>query len=315
MLLEKIVSYSVVIPCYNSGTSLRELVMRLGAVFRQMGQDYEIILVNDASPNPSTWPLVKSVAEEHDWVKAVNLTRNFGQQSATLCGMGLANGNYVITMDDDLQHQPEDIPLLIAKKNHDIVIAHLKGRKDPLFNQLTSRIKGYFDYLILGKPKHIRMSSFRLLSRLTVDNILSITTPKPFIPALMFYVTKDVVNVEVTHQPREEGKSNYTFLKRLKLFSLIIINNSSAILNLMGYFGIFCAFLSFVLIIYLFIKKWVDVATPIGWTSTISAILFFGGMTLFSLGLLGEYLIRLMPAVEKRPMYLIREIYESKSTA
>lgn len=307
--MNKNIDYSVVIPVYNSVNSLLALCKELEEVFSKIDRTFEILFINDCSPNPKTWEKLIELANKYDFVKAINLTRNFGQQAATICGMELSSGKYIITMDDDLQHPPEAILKLIEKQENDIVIGRLIERKDNFANQITSWIKNYFDFIVLGKPKHIRLSSFRLIKRQVIENMLNIKTPTPFIPALMFYVTKDAVNVEVRHNNRIEGKSNYTFRKRLKLFSLIIINNSSLILKTLGYIGFFIALLSFVLISYYLITKWAKGVTPTGWASLFTAIMFFGGITLFSIGLIGEYLIRIIPNVENKPAYFIKEIH------
>jgi len=308
----KQVDYSIVIPTYNSVKSLPELCTRINNVFEELEQTFEIIFVNDCSPNHQTHSTLVSLATQYAFVKAINLTRNFGQQAATICGLENSSGKYIITMDDDLQHPPEGILDLIKEKHHDLVIARLIQRKDPYLRQITSYIKSYFDYIILQKPRHVRLSPFRLFKREIMLSMLDIKTPTPFIPALMFYVTRDVVNVKVRHVKRKEEKSNYTLKKRLKLFSLIIINNSSFLLKIIGYLGLVIAFLSILLISYFIFFKWTKGETPIGWASTISAILFLGGMILFSLGIIGEYLIRIMPAIEKKPTYVIKKIYGGK---
>lgn len=308
----KCIDYSIVIPVYNSVHTLPELCERIQGVFNEIKKSFEIIFVNDCSQNPETKPMLISLAKKYSFVKVFILTRNFGQQAATMCGFENSQGDYIITMDDDLQHLPESIPNLIREQGHDLVIARLIQRKDVPQRRLTSYIKSYFDHLILKKPKHIRLSPFRLIKRNIIISMLGIKTPTPFIPALMFYVTRDVVNVPIKHEKRHENKSNYSFAKRLKLFSLIIINNSSVLLRIIGYLGLTIALISLLLIFYFILFKWSKGGTPIGWASTISAILFLGGMTLFSLGIIGEYLIRIMPTIEHKPTYVIKEKYENE---
>jgi glycosyltransferase involved in cell wall biosynthesis len=247
-------------------------------------------------------------------VKGIDLFRNFGQQAATMCGFQHCEGDYIITMDDDLQHNPVEIPKLIAKKGHDIVIARLKNRKSSFFERQTSLIKSYFDFIILGKPKQIRLSPFRLLRKSVVKEMLQIRTPSPFVPALMFYITKDVVNVDVEHETRFEGQSNYSFSSRVKLFSLIVINNSSVILKLIGYIGILSLMFSFFLLSYFLLAKLFFTTPPTGWTSLFSAILFFGGLTLFAVGLVGEYIVRIIPIVESKPPFIVRELAEKNDS-
>lgn len=297
-------NYSLVIPAYNSSDSIIQIVE---IVLQQLDENFEIIIVNDNSPNEMTWKTIKALAAKYKEVKGINLAKNFGQQAATICGMRAAKGDYVITMDDDMQHNPMNIIKLLSERDHDIVIGNLTNRKDKFSRRITSSIKGYFDHLVFGKPKGLGLSSFRMFNRRVVNEILDVNSPKPFLPALMFFVTSDVVNVDIEHLNRLDGVSNYTFSKRLKLFSLIIIDNSSIILKYVGYLGLSSLLFSAFLFLYFILTKLFFKAPPVGWTSLFSAVLFFGGFTLFSLGLIGEYLIRIIPIVEKRKPYIIKE--------
>lgn len=300
--------YSVVAPCYNTGPVLRTLAEKVEEAFSNIGLSYELILVNDGSPAAHTWPTIRTLAEEMPAVIGINLMRNSGQGAATLAGLAESRGQFVFTIDDDLQHNPSDFGAFIAQEDHDIVIGHLQGRKDSRNRQLGSKLKSYFDYIVLKKPKHIRLSGFRLLRREVVDGMLTIRATRPFIPALMFLVSHDVVNVPVAHNVRLEGTSNYTFIKRLRLFSLIIINNSTLVLQMISYLGGIIALISLVSGVYYFLQPFFGTTPPAGWTSTFIALLFFGGMIMFTLGLIGEYLMRTMESVESRPAYLIRTI-------
>jgi dolichol-phosphate mannosyltransferase/undecaprenyl-phosphate 4-deoxy-4-formamido-L-arabinose transferase len=299
--------YSVVIPVYNSVGSLPELASRLGAVFDGMAAEYEIIMVDDGSANPETWRTLERLAGENPRVLAIRLSRNFGQQPATLCGIAESSGDHVITMDDDLQHSPEDIPRLAEMGQHDVVIAQFSGKKHSLGKRIASRLKGLFDTLLIGKPAHIRLSPFRMINRATVDGMLSIRSPDPFIPALMFYVTKDVVGVPIAHQPRAEGRSNYTLIKMLKVFNNLIIGNSSFLLRIIGYFGVTIASLSMFYAIWILLQQLLTPTFVPGWTSVIVSVLFVGGLLLFSVGIIGEYLIRIISGVESRPSYVVRQ--------
>lgn len=305
----KITEYSIIIPVYNTTKVLVQLVDQIKKVFDGVGEEYEIILVNDHSPNPESWNVIRTICSSEPKVKGVQLSRNFGQQSATMCGLSLARGRYVITMDDDGQHNPKHIPLLIEQQiDHEIVIAHLQSKKHSFSKRFLSRIKGHFDRIILGKPKGIQLSAFRLLSRNVVDGMLSIKTPTPFIPALMFYVSKDVKSVPVPHEKRVEGKTGYTLFKLIKLFSFLLINNSSLLLRYIGNVGLTVSGASILFIFYLFLQKILNDTALQGWTSTIVLILFFGGLQLFAIGVIGEYLIRIIRNVEEKPAFHIKEI-------
>lgn len=301
--------YSVVIPVYNATESLDKIAIKIKRIFHNVVKaEYELILVNDSPEIKSTKNCLNKLAQNDENVVIVEFTKNYGQQAATLCGINLAKGNFIITMDDDLQHNPDDIPLLLDKKHHDIVIAKLMNKKHSFFKRFTSNIKGYFDYLFLGKPKHIKLSSFRLINAKIAKMMFARQTPYPFIPALLFSITHDVVNVAVRHNPRFNGKTNYTLKKLFKLFSNLLINNSSFLLRIIGYLGITSALLSFFLGASIIIKKLVFDYVVEGWTSIMVAILFLGGMILFALGIMGEYLLRILATTENRPVYFIRQV-------
>jgi len=296
---------SVVIPTYDS-PDLEALTSRIEAAFAGRVEELEIVLVDDASPNPETWRTIERIARERPGVRAVQLSRNFGQHAATLCGLREARGDVVITIDDDLQHDPADIPLLLAAAEHDIVIGQLVENRHPLPRRIASAGKGWFDRIILGKPRHIRLSSFRLLSRTVVDGMLAVRTPHPFVPALMFHVSNDIVAVPVTHSRRAAGRSGYTLRKLFRLFSELVINNSSILLRFSAIIGMSFSVVSFALAIFAIYRKLAHGVAMQGWTSLFAALLLIGGLLLFSVGVTGEYLIRIIESSEGRPMYYLR---------
>lgn len=305
----KYVDYSVVIPVYKSTLSLIELAQRLKNVFTSMKASYEIIYVNDSPSFSPTNETLSKLTKTDPNIIFIQLSKNFGQQPATLCGVTHATGKWVITMDDDLQHFPEDIPSLVSKQaSNCIVIAKLIDKQHSLFKRITSNIKGYFDYLLIGKPKNIKLSSFRLISREVVDNMLKIKTPFPFIPALLFQVSDNIENVEIKHHPRKDGVGNYTIRKMFSVFSNLIINNSSLLLKVVGYTG----FLSFAISIFagsiILFKKIIFGNIVAGWSSIMITVLFFGGINLFSIGVIGEYLIRIMATSEQKPTFFVHSI-------
>lgn len=297
---------SVVVPVYDSARSLEELVEGIGRVFEDRPECYEIIFVDDHSPRAESWQTLERLALEHPEVCSIQLTRNFGQQAATLCGLRESRGDFVVTMDDDLQHDPIDIPRFLERCDSDIVIGQFQRKRHSFLQRLTSRIKSVFDRIILGKPSHIQLSSYRMLSRTIVDGMLSIHTPNPFIPAMMFHVSKNVVGVDVSHQTRVEGDSGYTFFKRFRLFSNLIVNNSSLVLRLVGQTGMIFALFSILIGFWVIFKKLAFGVAIQGWASLFSTQLFIGGLLLFSVGVVGEYLIRIIESTEERPTYFVR---------
>lgn len=297
---------SIVIPVYNS-TVLPELVSRIDRVFTARPTDrYEIVLVDDASTRAEVWPALMALARDYPQVSALQLMRNFGQHAATLCGMREARGDAILTMDDDLQHNPEDIPKFLDRAESDVVFGQFLHKRHGPVIRATSLIKGFFDRMLIGKPRGIQLSSFRMLSRVVVDGMLSTRTPYPFIPALIFQTSKQVVTVELSHSLRREGESGYSLAKRLSLFSNLLINNSSLLLRLVGSLGLFVSFLG-VLSAGFVVRGKLLYGTPLmGWASVCTIFLLIGGLLLFSFGVVGEYLLRLLHTSEDRPPYRIR---------
>ena len=305
--------YSIIVPVYKSTKSLKELSLRTKSVFHGIeGADYELIFINDSPFSVDTARSLEELCENDGKVIVIELMKNFGQQAATLSGIEHASGDYLITMDDDLQHAPEDITHLIKKRDHDVVIARFKGKKHSLFKRMMSEIKSYFDHIILGKPKHIKLTSFRLIRAEIAKLMFKRKTPYPFIPALLFSITDDIENVEIEHHARNDGSSNYTFVKMLQVFSNLIINHSSFFLRVIGYIGILIALLSAVSTVVIVANKLIYGVSVAGWTSIMLLILFFGGMTMFTLGIIGEYLLRIIATTEERPVSYVRKITKGK---
>jgi dolichol-phosphate mannosyltransferase/undecaprenyl-phosphate 4-deoxy-4-formamido-L-arabinose transferase len=307
-----LIQYSIVIPVYNSTNSLQELADRLDIVFKKLNVSYEIIFVDDASPNAATWPLLEKLAQTHKNIRCFQLMRNFGKPGAMICGLEQSIGEYIITMDDDLQHFPEDIPKLISLNKHDVVVGAFSNKEHSLFKKFGSNVHGWFENKIIGKPKHIKNSPFKLIKGQVVRAALEIKTPYPHIGALLFYVTKDIAMIEVGHGKRMYNKTGFTLKKMIQTFSHLLINNSSFLLQKMAFLGISISILSFILGLYFLVKK-ITVGTPVqGWTSLAIINLFLGGLILFSIGVVGEYLIRIINGIERRPSFIVRRSIDDK---
>jgi len=298
---------SVVVPVYDS-VVVETLAGRIDAALAAV--PHEIIFVDDASPDARVWPMLERLAEAHPHIRAVQLSRNFGQQAATLCGLREARGDVIVTMDDDLQHDPADIPLLLAEVSHDIVIAQFEAKEHHLFRRMASGAKAMFDRVILATPRDLQLSSFRVLSRTVVDGVLAIRTAHPFLPALMFHVSRDVAGVTVKHGARASGRSGYTLRKLLSMFSNLVINNSSILLRTAAATGMFFAVVSFALTAIAVYRKLVHDVAVQGWTSLFAATMLVGGLLLVSVGIIGEYLIRIIENGEAKPTYFVRRRIE-----
>ncbi|HXA02828.1 MAG TPA: glycosyltransferase family 2 protein [Cytophagaceae bacterium] len=302
------ISYSIVIPVYNSTQSLQELAGRIDMVFRtEIKDSYEIIFVDDASSNKETWKILELLSKQHENIRSIQLMRNFGKQGAMMCGFMEVKGKYVITMDDDLQHFPEDIPVLISLKDHDIVIGKFSVKKHSFTKKIYSSLNSWFEEKLIGKPKHITNTPFKLIKSEVIEVIKNIRTSHPYVPALLFFATHDVVMAEVNHGARAYDSSGFTFEKMYRTFSNMLFNNSSFLLQLIAVMGVSISLLSFIFGGYFLVKKLaVGIAVP-GWASLMVVLLFIGGLILFSLGVVGEYLIRIINGIENKPAYLVRK--------
>jgi glycosyltransferase involved in cell wall biosynthesis len=300
--------FSIVVPVFNATTTLDQLVQRIEAVFAGLPQfDHEIVFVDDASVRPETWPILQRIALEHDNVRAVQLMRNFGQTPATICGMRLTRGHYIITLDDDLQHAPEDIPLLIAEREHDVVFAQFRKLRHSLPKRLLSSMKNRILSFLIDKPRGLQLTSFRLMRRELVRAMLSVVaSPQATLPPLLFFMTRDVATVQVQHNPRFEGESNYTLSRVLKMARDLVLNETVLLLRLMGRLGFGIAFLSLLGGIAVLASKVFLSTAVVGWASIMIVLLVVGGLILFCLGIIGEYLARLISGVEGRPAFVVR---------
>lgn len=299
---------SVVVPVFNSSVTLGQLVQRIDAVFAELREfDHEIILIDDASSRPETWPTLQQLASSHEHVRAVQLMRNFGQTPATFCGMTLARGHYIVTMDDDLQHAPEDIPLLLAERHHDVVFAQFGELQHSLPKRMLSRLKNAILTVLIDKPKGLQLTSFRLFGRELAQAMLSVvTSPQTTLPPLLFFMTRDVATVQVQHNARAEGTSNYGLGQILRLTRNLLFNETVLLLRLMGQLGFTIASLSFLSGIVVLASKILVGTEVAGWASLMIVLLTVGGLILFCLGIIGQYLARLISGVEGRPAFVVR---------
>jgi len=298
---------SIVIPVYNSTGSLEEIVRKINVVMEEiLNCTYEILLVGDHSTDRHTWETIAKLAEARAEVKAIRLRKNVGQHQATFCGFSMSSGKIIITMDDDLQHDPLDIPRLLEYPEKDAVIAVFNRKEQGIIRNFTSRIKDLFDNAILHKPSDLKLtSSFRAIRRDIITKILEVHTSFPLVGSLIWSVTENIVNVPLEHHPRYEGKSGYSFFKRLSLFSSLVFNHSSLILRFMSKLGILSAFGGMIFGVFLSGRKIFFGNVAPGWTSLEVTILIMGGLILLSLGVIGEYLYRILSTVEVRPRYVI----------
>jgi dolichol-phosphate mannosyltransferase/undecaprenyl-phosphate 4-deoxy-4-formamido-L-arabinose transferase len=301
---------SIVIPVFRSEGTLTSLFSRIDEVARRIDPGYELILVEDCGGDES-WSRMKALREAHPrHVRIVQLTRNFGQHNALLCGFSFVRGRYVITMDDDLQNPPEEIPKLVASmdaSDADVVYGVAEKKKHSILKNLGSlmylRMISYLFQLKSG----IKLSNFRIARRPVIDEILKFSTPNPSIGLMLLAVTHRIGSIPVAHHPRKAGRSHYSLSKMMRLFLHGLLYHSDLPLRAVFAMGIGCLLLSMTLGAYYLFLYFSGAIGVSGWTTLVLLLLFFAGIGMFSVGVIGEYLLRILQEVNKVPQYIIRE--------
>ncbi len=302
--------YSVVVPVYNSDHMLEELYTRVSQVFDTViREDFELILVDDGSKDHS-YEVMKKLRGRDRRVKIIQMARNFGQHPALLCGFAHARGDFIITMDDDLQHPPEEIPKLVSEMNRrddvDVIIASYEGRKHGFIRRLGTKLSVWATSRMLGKDPDLEITSFRLIRRFIVDAILQTNTYLPQIGNLLVLTSNRIINVPVRHDPRAYGKSGYSFRRLARDLIFDITAHSAFPLIVVRNIGILSFIFSFCLGIFYLIRYFLYGTSVEGWTSLMLVCLAFFGLTLLSIGIIGMYLMNILNEAKKMPHYVVR---------
>jgi polyisoprenyl-phosphate glycosyltransferase len=303
------VDFSVVVPVYGGGATLEALYDRLAGTFTEMGQSFEVIFVNDGSPDGSL-DVLRRLHGQHANIKVVDLYRNDGQQNALMCGFQFCSGRYVVTLDDDLQNPPEEIPVLLAKleEGFDVAIGAYGQKQHGALRNAGTALMRKLNHIIFKPSAGLRLSSFRLVRREVIEQIKSIPTPFPYISGMLLSVTRRVTNVPVRHDARAHGRSGYTFGRLVRLSYNLLINYSSFPLKVVGYVGLAVSVLAFLGGAVFILRKLVLGRVPAGWTSLIVLLSFFFGLLYIMLFVLGEYVSRVLREVSHERQYAIREV-------
>lgn len=300
---------SFVIPVYGSEKVLPELVSRLQGVLDTLPAvrgSYEVIFVCDRSPDRS-WHVIQQLSAQYPWVRGILLRMNAGQHNALMAGFAQARGAVVMTMDDDLQHAPSDIPALLDElaSGYDVVYARFKNRKHASWKIAGSRLNDIVAGYLMQKPKGLYLSPFRAMRATIVRDILRYRGPYVYVDGLLLSVTRNIGTVDVEHHDRFAGDSGYSLSKSISLWLKMATSFSIVPLRLTSFAGMFFAGLGFVLAVLLVIQKFTLDLMPIGWSSLIVTILMIGGIQLVALGMLGEYLGRVLLTLNSRPQYVV----------
>jgi glycosyltransferase involved in cell wall biosynthesis len=300
---------SIVIPVYCGEKTISELTMQIKlALGNRDNQEisYEIIFVCDQSPDNS-WNMILDLALRHSEVRGILLGTNVGQHNALMAGFSHAKGEIIVTMDDDLQHSPNDIMALITevRAGKDVVYANFITRKHALWKIAGSCINNIVASHLINKPKNLYLSPFRALKASIRDEILYYRGPYVYIDGLILSVTKNIGSVLVHHYSRYDGKSGYGLYKSISLWLKMATSFSIFPLRLTSLAGMLISLLGFIFAIFLIIQKLTLDRMPIGWSSIIVTILIIGGLQLLAIGMIGEYLGRVLITLNSRPQYVV----------
>ena len=303
--------YSIVVPVYNSEKTLEELYTRIRDVFdHTMKENFELILVDDSSRDNS-YEVMEKLHKADSRVKIIQMAKNFGQHPALLCGFSFAKGDFIITMDDDLQHRPEEIPKMAAAINErddvDVIIAKYENRKHNFIRKLGTKISIYATSKMLNKDPNLEITSFRLMRRFIVEAILNTNTHLPQIGNLLVQSSNRIINIPVQHDSRKEGRSNYTIRHLARDLIYDITSNSAFPLILVRDLGIFSFIISILLGLFYLVRYFIYGVSVEGWTTLVLLILAYNGIILLAIGIIGQYLMNILNEAKKMPNYVIRK--------
>ena len=300
---------SIVIPVYNSEPTIKKVAEDIKKILSKK-LNFELVLINDGSKDNS-YKKCRELSREYSFVKFINLSKNFGQHNAIFAGLHFVRGDYIIFMDDDLQTPPEAIPKLINKieEGYDVVYANYYYKYHSKLRNIGSWVNNIMSNILLKKPKKLKITSYFIIKKYLIDEILNYTGPYPYLGGLILRLTDNIGMIDITHEKREYGKSNYSFMSLLRLWINGFTNFSVKPLRVSFFLGIIFSSIGFLFSFFIFIRKLIDPQIALGWTSIIIAILLFSGVQLISIGLIGEYVGRIFLTQNKQPQYVIKEKY------
>jgi dolichol-phosphate mannosyltransferase len=304
---------SIVSPVYRSEAIIQELVSQISFEMNQSELDYELILVNDASPDNS-WQIIKQICSKSPEIIGVNLSRNFGQHYAISAGLSFAKGEWIVVMDCDLQDRPDEIVNLLNKAKEGFLIVQAKRieRKDSFFKKLSSTVFHSLYSYLSGIKTDKTIANFGIYHSKVISEYNKLKEQSRSFPSLIHFLGYNRAYLNVKHSERHEGKSSYTITKLLKLSLDVIFSNSNKPLRLAVKFGFIISFTSFFLAFYNLLAYFFGIISLQGFTSTIFSIWFVGGLNIFVIGVVGLYIGKIYDEVKGRPIFVIEEILNNK---
>ena len=302
---------SIVIPVYNSENTLEELVARLGKILPEISTNFEVILVNDGSRDLS-WQTIHRLGEKHYWIHGINLMRNYGQHNALLCGLRAALYEITVTLDDDLQHPPEEIPHLIKEieKGYDVVYGIPVRQQHGLWRNLASVITKLSLQGAMGVENARNVSSFRAIRTQLRDSFTQFRSPFVVLDVLLTWGTTRFTSIPTHHEPRQIGKSNYTFGKLIQHAINMITGFTILPLQFASLLGFVFAVFGVLILFYVIGRYFIQGGSVPGFPFLASTIAIFSGVQLFALGIIGEYLARMHFRSMEKPTYAMRDQFK-----
>ena len=308
---------SFVIPCYRSAETLprvvEEIVSTMEEDLQKKKYTYEIVLVNDCSPD-NTFAIIEKLCSKNPVITGIDFARNFGQHSALMAGLRQSKGDIVICLDDDGQTPAEEAPKLLAalEEGADVAYARYAHKKHSFFRNFGSKLNEEMAHIMLDKPRDLYVSSYFAAKRYIVDDMIRYENSYPYVIGLVLRATKNIVNVDVNHRSRTVGSSGYTLKKLLGLWMNGFTSFSVKPLRIATCVGCISAFAGFIYGIVVIVQKFVLPDRVLGFSSLMSAIVFFCGMIMLMLGLIGEYIGRIYISMNNSPQYVIKQIIPSR---
>ena len=299
---------SVVTPIYGCCESLNSLYERLRDTLSTITEEYEIIMVNDASPD-NAWETIKELSQKDNRVKGINLSRNFGQHKAISAGLDYARGEWTVVMDCDLQDQPEDIIKLYNKamEGYDIVFGRRFERKDSFYKKFSSKMFYMVNDYFTENKLDSTIANYSIISRKALNSVLRMKEQNRVYSLFANWLGFKKTEIDIEHAKRPEGKSSYTLYKMINLAIDSIVSQSNKPLRLAIKFGFLVSLLSFLYGVWLIIRYYAFSIEAEGWTSVMVSIYFIGGLMFANMGMLGLYIGKIFDETKDRPIYLVQE--------
>lgn len=299
---------SIVIPVFNSEKIINHTVEE---IFKTLTDNYEfeLILINDGSSDNSG-EIIHQIAKENENVIAISLLKNYGQHTAILCGIKNSSGDYIINMDDDLQNPPSELPKMIQEiqKGYDLIFAKFYRKQHSGYRNIGSTLINKINKKIFNVPENITISNFRIYTKEVAKRVSELNTTFPYIPGMLLMSANSIGNVETEHHKRSVGTSNYTFNRIFKLVFRLLFNFSNLPLYMMTVSGLIISIFSFLFGIIMIFKAILIGSEVKGWTSLIAIVSFFCGFIILFLGVIGEYIVRIMNQLLQVNPYQISKI-------